>query len=85
MITETPSDSPLRGWSADKPEKHHQDATTEALYMVRGILSALRCAVSPDTGSITMVSTGEVHGAVEAALFIAELAQDQVDQWYKER
>jgi len=83
MIIESPRDSPLRGWSADKPEKHHQDATTEALDMVRGILAVLRCAVYPDTD--TIITTGEVHGAVEAALFIAELAQDHVDEWHKER
>jgi len=77
MIIEPPRDSPLRGLSKKKQETLHQDATTEALDMVRGILSALRCATYPDTD--TIITAGEVHGAIEAALFIAELAQEHVD------
>jgi hypothetical protein len=81
MIIETPRNSPLRGLSKDKQETFHEDAATEALDMVRGILGSLRCAVYPDTS--TIITTAELYGAVEAALFIAELAQDHVDHWRK--
>lgn len=83
MIIETPRDSPLRGFSEEKKETFHQDATTEALDMVRGILAALRCATYIDTGP--ELTVGEVNGAIEAALFLAELAQEHIDDWYIEK
>jgi len=76
MIIEAPRDSPLRG---SKQEYSHADRVGEALDMLQGILGALRCAVEPDTE--TVITAGEVFGAVDAALYLAEKARGIVYDW----
>lgn len=74
MITNNQNYSPLHTDTAGSP----YDKASEAVDMVRGILATLRCAVNPDTDS-PQVYAGQLLGAIEAALFLAEKAQDQID------
>ncbi|MDD2464110.1 MAG: hypothetical protein PHI97_08935 [Desulfobulbus sp.] len=78
MITNKPNHSPLhnaiqRGTPYDK--------ANEAIDMVLGILGVLRCAIDPDAACQT-VSAGHLLRAVEAALFLAEEVQDEINTWH---
>jgi hypothetical protein len=75
MITNEPSFSILH---KDPSAKNYYDKASEALYMVRGILGVLRGATDSDFNSMEVFS-GDVTRAVEAALFLADIAQEHVD------
>jgi len=75
MITQKPSYSLLH---SEVPKGKHYDKATEAIDMVRGILGVVRCAVNPDFEGREIYS-GQIFSAVNAALLLAEKAQDEVD------
>nr|WP_320010552.1 hypothetical protein [uncultured Desulfobulbus sp.] len=75
MITNQPIFSTLH---SDSHAKDHYNKASEALYMVRGILGVLRGAADSDYNSLE-VYAGDVARSVEAALFLADIAQEHVD------
>lgn len=48
----------------------------ESIYMVLGILGSMRRAIDPDQD--TDITTGELFGAIEAAIFLLEITQEQI-------
>ncbi len=75
MISRKPSYSLLH---SEVPKGKHYDKATEAIDMVRGILGVVRCAVNPEADLMEIYS-GQIFSAVNAALLLAEKAQDEVD------
>lgn len=75
MITNSPIFSTMH---QDYPKRSHYDKASAALDMARGILGVLSGATDPDENS-REVYAGDVTRAVDAARFLAEMAQEHID------
>ncbi|MGD9949315.1 MAG: hypothetical protein AB7U29_12675 [Desulfobulbus sp.] len=80
MITDKPRDFFLH--SGARPGAHY-DKATEAIDMARGILGVLRSAVDPDQNGME-VYAWHVACATDAALFLAEIAQEHLDSLHNQ-